>query len=158
MVTPRTRRRPRPARRCNVRQSGAVDDFRDDAEGHELVVLDSKDHLNRITTRDTRSGLAFLPIALADLRSLRTQQRHRLVAGLNGLSQNYDLVIIDAGGILEDESDASLVPAADRLMIVAHADVTTRNDVDRTLQIREPARDRIAGGVLTMLRGQPSEP
>ena len=48
----------------------------------------------------------------------------------------------------------SLVPAADQLMIVAHADVTTRNDVDRTLQILEPARDRIAGGVLTMARGQ----
>jgi succinoglycan biosynthesis transport protein ExoP len=119
-----------------------------------IVVLDSKDHLNRITTRDTLSGLAFLPIALADLRSLKTQQRRRLVAGLNGLSQNYDLVIIDAGGVLEDESVTSLVPAADRLMIVAHAGVTTRDDVAKTLQILEPARDRIAGGVLTMLRGQ----
>jgi polysaccharide biosynthesis transport protein len=121
-----------------------------------VVILDSKDHLNQITTRDTRSGLAFLPIALADLRSLRTQQRHRLVAGLNGLSQNYDLVIIDAGGVLEDESVTSLVPAADQLMIVARADVTTRNDVDRMLQILEPARDRIVGGVLTMVRGQAS--
>ena len=119
-----------------------------------IVVLDSKDHLNRITTRDTLSGLAFLPIALADLRSLKTQQRRRLVAGLIGLSQNYDLVIIDAGGVLEDESVTSLVPAADRLMIVAHAGVTTRDDVAKTLQILEPARDRIAVGVLTMLRGQ----
>ena len=119
-----------------------------------IVVLDSKDHLNRITTRDTLSGLAFLPIALADLRSLKTQQRRRLVAGLIGLSQNYDFVIIDAGGVLEDESVTSLVPAADRLMIVAHAGVTTRDDVAKTLQILEPARDRIAVGVLTMLRGQ----
>ena len=119
-----------------------------------IVVLDSKDHLNRITTRDTLSGLAFLPIALADLRSLKTQQRRRLVAGLIGLSQNYDLVIIDAGGVLEAKSVTSLVPAADRLMIVAHAGVTTRDDVAKTLQILEPARDRIAVGVLTMLRGQ----
>ena len=44
-------------------------EFADDA----VVMLDNKDHLARITTRDARSGLAFLPIALADLRMLEEQ-------------------------------------------------------------------------------------
>jgi Mrp family chromosome partitioning ATPase len=119
-----------------------------------VVILDSKEHLNQITTQDPSSGLAFLPIALADLRSLKTQQRRRLVAGLNGLSQSYDLVIIDAGGVLEDEAAMSLAPVADRLMIVAHAGVTTHGDIARTLEILEPMRDRITGGVLTMSPGE----
>jgi Mrp family chromosome partitioning ATPase len=115
-----------------------------------VVVLDSKEHLNEITTRDSRSGLAFLPIALADLRTLKAQQRRRLVAGLNGLSQNYDLVFIDAGAVLEDEAATSLLPAAEQVMIVARAGRTTRADVASTLEILESAQDRISGGILTM--------
>jgi Mrp family chromosome partitioning ATPase len=115
-----------------------------------VVILDSKEHLSRITTRDSKSGLALLPIALADLRTFSTQQRRRLMAGLNGLSQNYDLVVIDAGGVLEDEAVTSLVPAADLLMLVARSGVTTTKDIASTLEMLEPASDRILGGVLTM--------
>ena len=115
-----------------------------------VVVLDSKDHLNQITTRDMRSGLAFLPIALADLRTLKNQQRRRLVAGINGISQSYDLVFIDAGAILEDEAGTSLLPAADQILIVGRAGHTNRAEIDQTLEVLEQARDRISGGVLTM--------
>jgi Mrp family chromosome partitioning ATPase len=120
-----------------------------------VIALDSKEDLSQITTHDARSGLAFLPIALADLRALKTQQRRRLVAGLNGLSQSYDLIVIDAGGVLDDEAATSLLPAADRLMIVAGSGITTRRDLTRTLEILEPFHDRISGGVLTMA-GQPA--
>jgi Mrp family chromosome partitioning ATPase len=72
------------------------------------------------------------------------------MAGLNGLSQNYDLVVIDAGGVLEDEAVTSLVPAADLLMLVARSGVTTTKDIASTLEMLEPASDRILGGVLTM--------
>jgi Mrp family chromosome partitioning ATPase len=119
-----------------------------------VVVLDSKDHLNQITTHDQRSGLAFLPIALADLRTLKTQQRRRLVAGLNGLSQNYDLVFIDAGAVLEDEAATSLLPAADQIMVIGRASVTTHDDIAGTVEILEPARDRITGAILTMSNGE----
>ena len=115
-----------------------------------VVVLDSKDHLNQITTRDMRSGLAFLPIALADLRTLKNQQRRRLVAGINGISQSYDLVFIDAGAILEDEAGTSLLPAADQILIVGRAGHTNRAEIDQMLEVLEQARDRISGGVLTM--------
>jgi succinoglycan biosynthesis transport protein ExoP len=115
-----------------------------------VVILDNKEHLNRITTRDSRSGLAFLPIALADLRSLKTQQRRRLIAGLNGLSQNYDLIFIDAGGLLEDESTLSLIPAADQILVVCRAGLTSRSDLAETLEILESAHDQISGAVLTM--------
>lgn len=115
-----------------------------------VVVLDSKEHLNRITTHDSRSGLSFLPIALADLRSLKTQQRRRLIAGLNGLSQNYDLIFIDAGGLLEDESALSLLPAADQIMVVARSGVSSKSDIAETFEILDTAQDRITGTVMTM--------
>ena len=118
-----------------------------------VVVLDNKDHLNQITTRDLKSGLAFLPIALADLRSLRNQQRRRLLAGLNGIIQSYDLILVDAGAVLEDEAATCLLPAADQVIVVARSGVTTRADLSETAEILEPVRDRISGAVLTMTSG-----
>lgn len=115
-----------------------------------VVVLDNKEHLAEITTHDARTGLAFLPIALVDLRTLKNQQRRRLIAGLNGLIQRYDLIIIDAGAVLEDESALCLLPAADQVMLVARAGQTTRSQVAETMEVLEPARDRLTGGILTM--------
>jgi polysaccharide biosynthesis transport protein len=120
------------------------------------VILDSKEHLNRIVTRDGRSGLSFLPIALADLRTLKTQQRRRLVAGLNLISQDYDWVFIDAGALLDDEAATTLLPAASQIYVTGRAGATSRNDTDDMMEILAPARDRIAGAVLTFspqLRG-----
>ncbi len=115
-----------------------------------VIVLDNKDHLNQITTRDMRSGLAFLPIALADLRTLKNQQRRRLVAGINSMSQGFDLIFIDAGGVLEDEAATCLLPAADQILIVGRAGVTDSAAISQTLELLESARDRVTGGVLTM--------
>jgi polysaccharide biosynthesis transport protein len=113
------------------------------------VILDSKDHLNKIITRDARSNLSFLPIALADLRTLKTQQRRRLVAGLNAVSQDYDWIFIDAGALLEDEAATILLPATTQVYLVARSGSTGGEDIDETLAILEPVRDRIAGGILT---------
>jgi polysaccharide biosynthesis transport protein len=113
------------------------------------VILDSKEHLNRIVTRDGRSGLSFLPIALADLRTLKTQQRRRLVAGLNLVSQDYDWVFIDAGGLLDDEAATMLLPATSQVYISGRSGVTSRSDTGDMMEILAPARDRIAGAVLT---------
>lgn len=113
------------------------------------VILDSKEHLNKIVTRDEKSGLAFLPIALGDLRTLRVQQRRRLVAGLNLLSQDYDWIFIDAGSLLDDEAATTLLPATDIVFLVGRAGATTHTDVNAMLQMLEPARARIAGAVLT---------
>ncbi|MGE0855310.1 MAG: GumC family protein, partial [Hyphomicrobiaceae bacterium] len=90
-----------------------------------VIVLDNKAHLQAITRRDARSGLAFLPIALADLRALRAHQRKRLATGISGLAQSHDFVVIDGGGLLDDESATALVPIADRIVLVARAGETT---------------------------------
>jgi len=118
-----------------------------------IVVLDSKEHLDQITTHDKRSGLAFLPIALADLRKLKTQQRGRLITGLNALIQNYDLVFIDAGTILDDEAAVSLLPTADQVLFVGRSGATTRSEVAHAMEILEPAGRRLTGTVLTMSQG-----
>ena len=113
------------------------------------VILDSKEHLNKIVTRDARSNLSFLPIALADLRTLKTQQRRRLVAGLNAVSQDYDWIFIDAGALLEDEAATILLPATNQVYIVGRFGVTDMADVHETMEILDNVRDRIAGAVLT---------
>jgi uncharacterized protein involved in exopolysaccharide biosynthesis/Mrp family chromosome partitioning ATPase len=124
--------------------------FAEDLEHDEVVVLDDKDHLARITTHDQRSGLALLPIARADLRTLKNQQRRRLVTGLTGLAQSYEIVLIDAGALLEDESAVGLLPAADQVILVARAGATRRDALAEAVDILAPARDRLSGLVLTM--------
>lgn len=122
--------------------------FASDLSTSITVVLDSKDHLNKIVTRDDRSGLSILPIALADLRTLRVQQSRRLVAGLNLLSQDYDWIFIDAGALLDDESATTLLPATDIVFLVASAGETSPKDIDDVMHVLDLAHDRIAGSVL----------
>ncbi len=119
-------------------------------ETDRVVVLDNREHLMSITTRDARSGLSLLPIALADLRTLQNHQRRKLVTGLTALSQNYDLVIIDAGGLLMDESGTALLPCADQVVLVAKAGETRGDQINATLEMLNGAGDRMAGVVLTM--------
>lgn len=83
-----------------------------------VVVLDDKDDLSSIATTDKRSGLSFLPIALADLRQLSLSQRTRLAKGLRALAGGYDLVFIDAGAIAEDEAATSLLSIANEILLI----------------------------------------
>ncbi|MCB1506690.1 MAG: hypothetical protein KDJ47_17120 [Hyphomicrobiaceae bacterium] len=119
-----------------------------DFDHRQLVVLDNKKHLQAITRRDARTGLAFLPIALADLRTLKTHQRKRLATGISALAQSFDHVFIDGGAILEDESADALLPIVDQLLIVARSGVTSPAAIDDAVKALEPARDRLLGIVL----------
>ena len=97
-----------------------------------VVVLDNKDDLASITTRDERSGLAVLPIALADLRRLKATQRRRLAEGLAALAQSYDVVVIDAGPVLEDDASLTLLSLASDVLLVARERDTPKDDLDET--------------------------
>lgn len=114
----------------------------------EAIVLDRKEHLKKITSQDSNSGLSFLPIALADLRHLKADQRQRLAAGITAVSLEYDLVLIDGGALLDDESALSLLPATDRIVLVARAGETSRDDLMSLADLLETAQDRVAGVVL----------
>ncbi|MBA2127411.1 hypothetical protein DLM45_14445 [Hyphomicrobium methylovorum] len=115
-----------------------------------VIKLDNKDHLNQITTHDAGSGLAFLPIALADLRKLKSDQRRRLVTGLSALCPGYDLVVIDAGSVLEDEATASLLPVVSQVFLLARQGRTASVDLIQTLDVLDPEGERLAGAILTM--------
>ncbi len=124
--------------------------FARDLQNDSIVVLDNKDDLARITTRDFKSGLSFLPIALTDLRTLKSSQRRRLVTGLRALAQSYDLVFIDGGALLEDEAAASLLPAADQILVVARAGTATQQQIAETQRVLVPVADRVSGLVMNM--------
>ncbi len=103
-------------------------------DSRTVVVLDSRDDLASITTRDERSGLSVLPIALADLRCLKARQRQRLADGLAALAQSYDLVVIDAGPILEGDAVLTLLPIASDVLVVAREGGTPQADLAETAE------------------------
>ncbi|MDX2306620.1 MAG: exopolysaccharide transport family protein [Hyphomicrobium sp.] len=117
-----------------------------------VTVLDNRDDLKAITTRDARSGLTFLPIALADLRHLKAPQRRRLVSGLSSLATDFDLVLIDAGDVANDEAARSLATAADVALLTSR---TERADSTAL----EVLRQTIGGGEIRHVvvgRAQPA--
>ena len=116
---------------------------------HGTIALDNEDDLASIMTRDPRSGLTFLPIALADLRQLTAAQRARLLTGLGHVSQAFDLVIIDGGAVLEDQSATILQALADEVMLVARAGVTQAAQLTMASQHLDPSGAKIAGVILT---------
>lgn len=120
------------------------------------VILDNREHLASITARDGRSGLALLPIALADLRGLKNHQRRKLVSGLSALSNSYDLVVIDSGALLVDESGTALLPCADQVVIVAKAGETRNEQISATVDMMDGVREKLAGVVFTMSQTRPA--
>lgn len=128
--------------------------FAGDLRQNHPCVLDSKEHLAELTSREAQSGLTFLPIALADLRALTMNQRKRLAAGLSKLAMDYDVVLIDGGSIEDDEAIASLVPIASQVVVVAadgRRDPSRARDVVDVLQVPQ---ERIAGVLVTMSEGE----
>ena len=114
-----------------------------------VVVLDRKEDLARITTRDVASGLAFLPLALIDIRQLKAAQRRRLASGLAELAASYDWVFIDAGALLQDEAASALLPIADEHLLVARTGTTTLDRLHETERLLERLAERPISLVLT---------
>ena len=126
--------------------SALAADFANDG----VIVLDNIEHLRSITRTDERTGLAFLPIALADLRLLKSHQRKRLAKGLAALAPGYDLVVIDGGALLEDESPAALLAISDAVVVVARSGVTRADQLAELNDTIAPGDDRVLGTVLNM--------
>ena len=81
---------------------------------------------------------------------MKSNQRRRLVTGLTALAADYDLVVIDGGALLEDESGASLIPAADQVILVAKARSTSRHALADAVTLLEQSGGRVDGLVLNM--------
>ena len=117
------------------------------------IMLDDKSDLASIITREPRSGIRILPIGLADLRELKTTQQTRLQRGVQALARDYDLVVIDGGALLGDDSANVMLPCANDVVLVARAGTTDALALSAAAQQLERARDRISGVVLTKSDG-----
>lgn len=124
--------------------------FGGERESDQRIMLDDKAQLDALTSVDTETGLAVLPIALTDLRKLKAQQRRQLIEGLRKLATDYDLVLIDAGALLEDATVLSLLPAADDIIIVARTGLTDQHDLTQTERLLTATSDNILGTIVTM--------
>jgi polysaccharide biosynthesis transport protein len=116
---------------------------------NRAIVLDSRNDLMSITSEDARTGLMFLPIALADLRSLKSLQRVRLLRGLGEIAKDFDLVVVDGGSLVEDESANIVLPFASEVIVIARGAATKAEELMAASQQLDRARDRISGVVLT---------
>ena len=100
-------------------------EFAGELQQDEPCQLDSKDHLAAITSHEAESGLTFLPIALAELRTLTPGQRRRLATGLAHLAADYDMVVIDGGGLDDDAPIALLAELTTTVVVPSHSGTTT---------------------------------
>lgn len=114
------------------------------------VMLDNKKELAALTSVDGTTGLTVLPIALADLRTLNTAQRRRLNEGIRKLAADYELVLIDAGALLEDATVLNLFSAADRIVVVSRAGVTRKNELSQTVDLVKACSDNLLGTLVAM--------
>jgi succinoglycan biosynthesis transport protein ExoP len=114
---------------ASTRNADLSDAFASRFDDGTVVVLDSKDDLARITSRDDRSGLCILPIALADLSRLKPTQRRRLADGLTALSQSYDIVVVDAGALRKDDAALMLLPIATDVLVVGNASNVSESEL-----------------------------
>ncbi len=81
-------------------------------------ILDSEAHLAEITLNDSRTGLSLLPLALADLSKLTSDQQRRLGKGLQKLISRFELVVLDAGAARDNSSVAFLACLAGKVLVV----------------------------------------
>ena len=103
-------------------------------EQSEPCVLDSKRHLQAIVEIDSRSGLALLPIALADLTTFSADQNRRFAKGLNDLAADYDIVIIDGGAMTFTPAERSLAALASQIVVVSRPGEETGTSTLRWLE------------------------
>jgi polysaccharide biosynthesis transport protein len=130
-------------------------EFAGDLHQDEPCILDSKEHLAAIASREPDSGLMFLPIALADLRTLTGGQRRRLTVGISRLAADYDLVVIDGGALDEDDTIAALSELATTVVVVARAG-SGKTDIHVLADALNVAPTQIAGVVATMATARPA--
>jgi polysaccharide biosynthesis transport protein len=120
-------------------------------------VLDSKDHLLALTTRDTKSGLVFLPIALADLNTLTPNQRGRLATGISKIALDFDVVIIDGGALPEDPGATALAGLATSVVVVSRTGTYDESESQDIVAILGVDPSRVAGVLETMSEQKASE-
>jgi Mrp family chromosome partitioning ATPase len=92
-------------------------EFASDLNQERPCVLDSKEHLLEISSRDPQSGLMFLPIALANLDGLSEAQRLRLSMGVSRLAEDVDLIVIDGGAVSDSTGVAALAGQVTTLVV-----------------------------------------
>jgi len=116
---------------------------------HAVAKLD-RDTVGALLEHDDPASFATLPLAGSGLIRPEINERRRLVAALNGLVQDFDLILIDAGGILEDEAAASLAPLADQIWYIARHAVAQPHAMAAIGDLLVPVRERVVGAVMTM--------
>lgn len=124
--------------------------FAGDLVQDQPCVLESKDHLLGLTSRDTKSGLVFLPMALADLNALTPNQRGRLASGISKVANDFDVVIIDGGALPEDPGATALAGLATAVVIVSRSGTYDESEAQDVAAILSVDPGRIAGVLETM--------
>ena len=113
-----------------------------------------------IAAADERAQLRFLEFFAVTIRNPHTRRAYARAAGdflawceargVASLAQSYDLVVIDAGAVLDDESATALMPVADQIVLVSRQGGPSAQ-ADRELQrMIAPYRESVVGTLVNM--------
>lgn len=117
--------------------------FAGDLTQERPCVLDNKDDLAEIVSRDPDSGLALLPIALADLARLSERQRQRLAVGIARLASDFDVLMIDGGAEVTNPVLPALSAVAGTLVAVVPEGAPSSSAVTLAASMGLDSRDRV---------------
>lgn len=104
-------------------------------------------HFAEITISDSTSSLSFLPLAPGKLDRLKSSSLAEIMATLRALEPGHDLIIMDVGSVLDDESVLPLIMASDQVLLVAPGGAST-HALDDTILALEPAIAKVRGVVV----------
>jgi uncharacterized protein involved in exopolysaccharide biosynthesis len=102
-----------------------------------------------ILLSDTETGLNFLPLGNATLPGSRNPKPQDIAQKLNEMANQFDLVVIDGGSVLEDEYVQPFAEFVDDIIFVVRSGGPKREEVLAAIEALRINARKVRGTVLT---------
>jgi capsular exopolysaccharide synthesis family protein len=134
---------------CDVRQPGVGRVFRAEGAPGVTDLLLGQATLEDILRRDHLTSLDYIPAGAAEIHSLGLFMSEAMVALLERVRRDYDLIVLDAPPALAMADARVVARLADATLLCVRWRDTPRSVVRNSLGLLEEARARVVGAALT---------
>lgn len=110
--------------------------------------LNNNASLDEITIRGTYDRLRVQKKEPSMKELLKTKHTR---AFWNDLRSNYDIIILDTPGIIEEDYALDLINTADLTVLVSSSSTSSKSTLDETLKILEPSSSSLCGIILNRI-------
>lgn len=119
--------------------------FAEETASRTATIPRNVNELAALIRTDADLGAWFLPLAFFKLRAMPELKTRRLNQMIDKLAQDYDLVIIDAGSVMDDDAPGPLVTNAADVYLVNRPGVLPDDVVELAVEQIAPDRTRLTG-------------